>query len=183
MVSGEWDDGIHALERLPQNWIEDWHYQGPTDFLTAQLLQLRGEPARARLHYESALTEVRERQARSATDVELRVLEMWILHGMGRTVEAGALYRDFVQPTLPRPLQIESLNYWWFGGLPSCLLIGDRATALEMIREATGAADSTARETRAALRLRLQFDPRLASWWNDPAVQTMVMAGDTSGTP
>ena len=196
MTSGHTEEGIDALQRVPQNWLEDWFFTGPKHLLTAQLLDLQGSATLARLQYEMALNEVKQREARNPADPALRVWEMWILHALGREDEARVLQRDYFIPTIERPCRIGVLTTWWFRGIACSLLIGDRATALELIREATTsdieALDASARhvpettyeigftassvDARAAIRLRLRMDPRMTRWRDDPEILALLAA-------
>jgi tetratricopeptide (TPR) repeat protein/tRNA A-37 threonylcarbamoyl transferase component Bud32 len=201
MTTGRADEGIDALQRLPQNWLAEWFFTGPKHLLVAQLFELQGNATLARLQYEMALEEVRARKTHNPADPSLRVWDAWILHGLGRDEEALALYRDYFLPTVQRPYRVGVLNTWWFRPIACSLLLGDRATALELIREATSpeidalapaarrvpeteheigfAADRA--QARAALRLRLRLDPRMAPWRDDPEILALI--GETTAKP
>ncbi|MDB6115194.1 MAG: hypothetical protein JWQ62_2139, partial [Lacunisphaera sp.] len=130
------------------------------------------------------------RQARTPGNATLRSLEVWIAHGLGRDEEARTLNRTRLE-TIRRPYQFAALSDWWFSVIPSCLLIGDRATALTLIREAVtpsapaaasdrgerlgeGAPETAAAGGRTALRMRFKFDPRMAPFRGDPEIQALL---------
>ena len=190
MATGQWTEGRNALDDLTSNWIEDFDYIGPKALLAAQLLEQQGKPELARLQYEAALAELRARQARTPGNATLRSLEVWIAHGLGRDEEARTLNRTRLE-TIRRPYQFAALSDWWFSAIPCCLLIGDRATALTLIREAVtssgpaaasdraerlgeGAPETAAAGGRAALRMRVKFDPRMAPFRGDPEIQALL---------
>jgi Flp pilus assembly protein TadD len=102
--------------------------------------------------------------------------------------------------SLRRPYRFGALADWWFTTIPACLLIGDHATALQLMREAVAAGagqagtrraagdiiDAYERETgkisspmdnteaRTALRLRFKFDPRMAPFRDDPEIVALL---------
>jgi tetratricopeptide (TPR) repeat protein len=192
MAGGRWVDGIDALATLPQDWVEDWSFNGPKHLLSGQLLALQGDATRARLHFEHALAEVQQRAAREPSEPGYRGLEAWIQLGLGRTDTARELFREYTLPTLRRPHRAGPLNSWWFRAIPCSLLLGERATALELIREAITppvvepgvpvpfaagyevSFRATAAELRAALQRRLDLDPRMAPWRDDPEIVALL---------
>ena len=193
MATGQAEQGIEALQNLTSNWIEDFDYVGPKALLTAQLLELQGKPGMARLQYDAALAEIRTRQARTPGDPTLRILEVWVMHGLGKDAEARSLNRVALE-TIRRPFRFLTLYEWWFTSIPGCLLIGERDTALQLIREAvmsSGAAparqvlpggkvvegvatEETPAHARAALRQRFKFDPRMAPFRDDPEIVALL---------
>ena len=188
---GRVDEGLNALQSLTSNWIEDFDFTGPKALLVAQLLELQGKRELARLQYEAALAEVRGRQARTPGDSTLRTLEVWIMHGLGKDEEARASNRTALE-TIRRPYRYGKLSDWWFTSIPACLLIGERDTALQLMREAVTPAAGNARiniqvdggwvgrpaenaaEARAALRLRFKFDPRMARFRDDAEITALL---------
>jgi TolB-like protein/Tfp pilus assembly protein PilF len=200
MATGQWEEGRIALEDLTSNWIEDFDYIGPKALLAAQLLEQQGKPGLARLKYEAALAELRARQARTPGNATLRSLEVWIAHGLGRDEEARTLNRTRLE-SIRRPYQFAQLSDWWFSAIPGCLLIGDRPTALTLIREAVtpakavawdgaeaqrlweGTPDTTAAGGRTALRMRFKFDPRMAPFREDPEIVALLTEPKTVPAP
>jgi tetratricopeptide (TPR) repeat protein len=190
MVSGDYEEGRVALTNLTSNWVEDFDYVGPKALLVAQLFELEGKRELARLQYEAALLEVRARQTRAAGAPNLRRLEAWILHGLGRDAEARGGHRAAIE-AIARPYRFARMAQWWFTAIPAGLLIGERASALQLIREAVdpantaqerpGIGDSEIRvapepaaEARAALRMHFQFDPRVARFRDDPEIVALL---------
>jgi hypothetical protein len=194
MAAGEPSEGRLALQRLTSQWVEDYQYIGPKALLAAQLLEFEGKRELARLQHEAALAEIRRRQAKTPANTALKASEAWCLHGLGRDAEARQAYRAALE-TVRRPIRFRHMSAWWFSPIPTCLSIGERATALELIREATapGATppgardrdgsmgelvDSTAAEARAALAMRFKLDPRMAPFRADPEIAALL-AGST----
>ncbi len=188
MVSGETDDALEGLAGLTGKWVEDFEYNGPKALLIAQLRELQGKRAMARLQYEAALTDVRARQVKAPTDAALRGLEAWVLHGLGRDQEALPLSRVELEAT-GRPYAYARLGSWWFSILPRCLLLGEKGTALQLIREAVTPVPGPRRLaddpsgsflteapnlTRASLRLRFKLDPRMAPFRDDPEIVALL---------
>ena len=198
MVTGQTEDGLLALESLASKWIDDFDFAGSTALLTAQLLELAGKPAMARAQYAVALTEVQARKLRNPTDSAVHTSEVWALLGLGRADEARVLHRLTLEG-VRRPYRYGPLGAWWFNVIPASLLLDDRATALDLMREAVtpsaegvvsrrvtsdsymtrrlaGAVDGEAyaAKARAALRLRFKQDPRMARWRDDPEIVALL---------
>ncbi|MDP3069482.1 MAG: TIR domain-containing protein [Opitutaceae bacterium] len=199
MVTGQAEDGLTALGSLTTKWIDDFEYTGPTALLTAQLLELQGKPAMARAQHAVALAEAQTRKARNPADYYARVAEVWALHGLKRDAEARALHPATLEG-LRRPYRYGLMGDWWFNAIPASLLLSERATALDLIREAVTASaegvvsrrvmlsdgdvarrlagavggESYAAEARAALRLRFKQDPRMAPWRDDPEIVALL---------
>jgi tetratricopeptide (TPR) repeat protein len=133
------EEGVGALQSLTNTWIEDFYYVGPRALLMAVLLEVSGKRESARLHYEVALREIRERQARAAADIGLRNIEAWALIGLGRLEEARAVNRVVLE-ALRRPYAYDLFDTWWFSPIARCLLAGDRETATQLIRESVSGA-------------------------------------------
>jgi len=85
------------------------------------------------------------------------------------------------------------LSDWWFTSIPACLLIGDRATALQLMREAVTAPPLPGGErrvqvdglsptaipaitagARASIRLRFKLDPRMKPWRDDAEMVALL---------
>ena len=199
MVTSQAEDGLSALAGLTSKWIDDFEYVGPTALLTAQLLELQGKPELARVQHAAALAELQARKARDPGNLNVRAAEPWLLRGLGREVEARLVYRGTLEG-LSRPYRYSSMGDWWFSAIPACLLMGDRANALELIREAVTPAavadgsrqvigdggtlssrwigpvggETYAAEARAALRLRFKLDPRMAPFRDDKEIVALL---------
>lgn len=176
MVTQQPADGLAALQSLTSTWIEDYDYVGPKALLLAQLHELGGRRELARLQYEAALAELRQRQARNPGDALLPPLEAWIMQGLGRPEEARRINQVALESQV-RPLRMRVMSDWWFTTIPRCLLIGERALALELLREAVNT--TGAPEPRTAVRVRMQLDPRMAPWRDDPEIVTMLRIPDS----
>ncbi len=167
-LSGHPDVGLDALNAYPENWFNEWEFVGPTALLRASLLQLQGKPELARLQAQAALAEVQRREAADPADPVLRTAETWALCSLGRMEEARAANRVSLE-SLPRPLHAYPLTSWWFQAIPCNLLIGERAVALQLIREA--AAIPEGRET---IRQRMKLDSRMAPWRGDREILALL---------
>ncbi|MBI5771428.1 MAG: TIR domain-containing protein [Verrucomicrobia bacterium] len=188
------EEGLRALQSLTNPWVEDFYYVGPKSLLQATLYEAAGKQETARSHFQAALGEIRARQARAPTDANLRNGEFWSLLGIGRTEEARAAYR-FVQESVRRPYRYDPFSNWWFSTIPRALLVGERATAVELIREAVSAdianragrslADDDASDalsgraasllnSRAAIRLAMKQDVRMAPFRDDPEIAVLL---------
>ena len=199
MVTGQTEDGLAALDSLTSKWIEDFEYIGPTALLMAQLFELRGKPELACGQHTAALAEVQARKARDLANHNVLRAEAWVLRGLGRDDEARVLLRGMLEG-LRRPYRYGPLGDWWFTAIPACLLMGDRANALTLIREAVNpsvealgarrvigdggalsrrwageiSGEIYAAGARAALRLRFKQDPRMAPFRDDPEIVALL---------
>ena len=166
--SGNITEGLDALHAMPETWMIDFDYRGPKALLVAALLELAGKKELARLQYTDALAELLRARERNPSDVGSRLNEAWILHGLGRDEEARAALRIFNE-AIEHPYRISPLNSWWFTPITANLLLGDRATAVELLREAGATA-----EGRATLRARLELDRRMAAFREDPEIKALL---------
>ena len=190
MVTGKAQDGLDALESLPETWVEDYNFVGPKAVLEAALLDMQGSHEVARLRWSAALAEVKRRQADRPGELALRETEIWCLHGMGRNEEARALLPAYNEG-LNRPYRIDFISSWWFTPIPCNLLLGERATAIQLIREAvsqdsTGDGSVVLRDGDSANRIGfkndfrqilsrdMNLDPRMAPWREDPEIKVLL---------
>ncbi|MSU49098.1 MAG: TIR domain-containing protein [Opitutus sp.] len=183
MAGTDREDGMETLQSLTNPWIEDFYYAGPKSLLLAALLEASGKRESARLHYEAALTETRNRQAREPTNLSLRNVETCALLGLGRLDEARAANRA-VMESVRRPYRYDPFDVWWFSEIPRCLLLGERETALQILREAAGGEAGTpsgriptgdTRVTgRAAVRMAMRQDARMAPFRDDPEIVALL---------
>jgi TolB-like protein/cytochrome c-type biogenesis protein CcmH/NrfG len=168
-LGGDPETGLAALRDFPEKWFTDFEYAGPTALLNASLLELQGKTELARRQYEVAQGEILRMRQTDPGRIGLSQVEFWTLLGLGRIEEAKASYRRVVEGTR-RPYAQEMVNGWWFTVIPGSLLIGDRTTALALLRESIGLRP----ESRAAFRLRFQIDPRMAPFRDDPEIKALL---------
>lgn len=179
MAGTDREDGVNALQGLTNSWIEDFYYVGPKSLLMAALLEASGKPDSARLYYEAALTELRDRRARSLGDLSLRSIETCALLGLGRSDEARAANRVVLE-SVRHPYHYDPFETWWFSEIPCCLLLGERETALQLLREAaSGEAATLSNRTasiniRAALRMAMKQDTRMLPFRDDPEIVALL---------
>jgi tetratricopeptide (TPR) repeat protein len=166
---GDPEAGLAALRDFPQKWFSDFEYAGPTALLNATLLELQGKKELALRQYEVAEGEIARMRQTDPGRIGLSQVEFWTFLGLGRTEEAKVSYRRLVEGSR-RPYAQDMVNGWWFTPIPAGLLIGDRTTALTLLRESV----ATRPESRAAFRLRFQIDPRLAPFRDDPEINALL---------
>jgi hypothetical protein len=199
MATGKVKEGLDALANLPETWVADYDYVGPKAILEGSLLDLQGQRDLANLRYAAALAEVKRREAPEPGDSWLIRDEVWALHGMGRDSEARSLLR-IVNEGVERPFRMGFGNSWWFTVIPCNLLLGERATAVQLIREAaargefgTGtvvlkAGSDVARNGypnsyRQVLYETMRIDPRMAPWRDDPEIKAILSAPAGAAPP
>ena len=169
LSSGSWEFGLSTLSTYTETWLFDANtYTGPTALLQAMLLAQQGKAGLARVQYEAALVELSHRRKENPSDQTTRNSEVWIMLGLGRTEEARALHHTDVE-SLRRPFRVLMTSVWWYGPIPRSLLVGDRETALQLIRE--GASEA---EGRKWIRRQLQTDVRMAPFRDDPQITALL---------
>ncbi|HWA28572.1 MAG TPA: TIR domain-containing protein [Lacunisphaera sp.] len=168
VYGGNPEVGLEALRAFPQKWWADFQYTGPTALLKGNLLELQGKTELARQQYEVALAEIQKMRTAEPERAFLGTWEFWTLLGLGRHEEARAVNRR-LQESASRPYSLQLVNGWWFTPIPASLMLGDRATAVQLIREAAASA-----EGRKTIQLRLQLDPRLAAFRDDAEIKTLL---------
>jgi tetratricopeptide (TPR) repeat protein len=169
LLSADYDYGIAALRGFGESWFFDtFSYNGPAALLHAELLAQQGKTALAREQYELARIEWQRHLEEYPGDRVSRMAESWIHLGLGRPEEARAALPAAIE-ALRRPYHLSQLSAWWFEPIPACLLTGDRATALQLLRET-----AEAPEGRATVRRRFLADPRLAAWHQDPEIVALL---------
>ncbi len=175
-VVGQPDRGLAALRALPEAWVIDWDYTGPTSLLTAELLLMQGNKADlARLKFTEALAELGRHKVDISGNFSTTWLEPWILMRLGRMEEARA--RNAVDIAgYARPFRLSLGTNWWFNPIPANLLIGERATALALIREARDF-----QYGRAIIRNAFHFDPRMAPWRDDAEINALLAEPEDRG--
>ena len=167
-ISGDTAAAIKLLNDFPATWLTDFDFTGPKALLLGDLLVLGGRKDLARLQYESALAEIKREEAANPTDLRVRRAELWTLLGLGRRDEVQAVL-PIMMDSVVRPYQVTMNNSWWSGPVRSCLLLGERAFALALLKEA--AADPTG---RTILRNQFQADPRMAPFRDDPEIKALL---------
>ncbi|MBX3738800.1 MAG: tetratricopeptide repeat protein [Candidatus Didemnitutus sp.] len=167
--TGHTAEGLEALNSFTDSWMIDFDYRGPKALLTGALQELDGKKQLARVQYEVALTELLRGRARNPEDSQSFLNEAWIKHAMGQNDEARAALRTYNE-AIERPYAISPLSTWWFQALPANLLIGDRETALTLMREACASRS----DGRATIRKRIALDPRLAAFRTDPEIVALL---------
>ncbi len=183
MAGADREDGMEALQSLTNPWVEDFYYVGPKSLLMAALLEASGKRASARLHHEAALAEIRDRQAREPSNLSLRYLEACALLGLGRMDEAHTANRVAME-TERRPYRYDPFDLWWFSSIPRGLLLGERETVLQLLREAVGGEVATPSgriptgesrvSGRTAMRLAMRQDARMAPFRDDPEIVALL---------
>ncbi|HVZ66286.1 MAG TPA: TIR domain-containing protein [Lacunisphaera sp.] len=168
VMSGDYAVGVTALNDMPDPWMIDFDYRGPKALLLASLLERQGKLALARIQYEIALRELQQREAAEPDDVLLKLDETWILHGLDRGEEARAALRIFNE-SIRRPYRVDPVISWWFHPIAANLMVGERTTALALIREAAGASNG-----RDTIRRFLALDPRMAPFRDDPEIKAVL---------
>lgn len=170
VMSGDYAVGVKALNDMPDRWMIDFDYRGPKALLLASLLEQQHKPALARIQYEIALKELKERQAAEPDDAWLKMDEAWVLHGLGRGEEARAAVQVYNE-SLDRPYRMARVGSWWFYPIACNLIVGERATALALIREAAETKDG-----RETVRRFLASDPRLVAFRDDAEIKALLGA-------
>jgi tetratricopeptide (TPR) repeat protein len=177
MASGQYDVGLEALRALPEPWMIDFDYTGPTSLLMGELLLQQGKPELARLRFEEAQAEMGRHKAVQERNFSTIWLDGWILMRLGRTDEARAR-NAVIFPELQRPFQIFLGTNWWFSPIPGNLLMGERDKALALMREAIHF-----QYGREIIREALRHDPRMAPWREDAEIKALLAAGGAGAPP
>ncbi|MDI1338047.1 MAG: TIR domain-containing protein [Lacunisphaera sp.] len=161
--------GLDALDGMTESWMIDFDYRGPKALPVAALLELAGKKELARIQYEAAAAELQRARGANPDDTQNYLVEAWIQHGLGKGDAARAALRTFNE-SIARPFTTSPMGTWWFQPIPANLVMGERATALALIREAT----ASYAEGRATIRQRLAADPRMAPFRDDPEIKALL---------
>ena len=173
LMSGNPAFGLKALDATPEPWLDDFHYAGPTQLLAGELQLLQGKIELARQRFEAAQAEL-VRHKLEPTRSQLRLwLESWLHMRLGRMQEARRGNALLVQE-LPRPYRVQLHTGVVLGAIRLNLLLGERAIALAIMREA--AEDKFG---RAIIRTTIRLDPRLARFRNDAEILALLVEPDT----
>jgi TolB-like protein/Tfp pilus assembly protein PilF len=174
-ASGEVDDALRALNALPGNFLSDFGLW-PKRMLTGDLLARKGQADLARRDYEAALADIARERARNP-NVGFERQEKWLLLWLGREKEARAS-ANLTYEAVRRPVALRGLTNMWFVATSTLLVLGERAKALELLRE--GAADDWGRRVLAGA---FALDPHLAPWRGDKEIMALLAKPDTPTAP
>jgi hypothetical protein len=175
-VTGQPDEALAVLRALPSAWINDYDFAGPKGLLIGQLLARRGETEAARREFQNAYAEIARRRPLQSTDAALRVAELWTLIGLDRRDEARAAHNIQVSK-VARPYRLGFFTSWWFSEIPTAVVLGDRETAAQLLREA-----ATTTDGRRQLRNAFKVDPRMGALRDDPEIAALLVE-PASGPP
>ncbi len=167
--AGDPQEGIEALRGMTDSWMVDFDFRGPKALPMAVLLEFAGKKELARLQYQEAMAELRRARRRTPPDAQTYLIEAWILHGLDRDEEARTALRVYNE-SIVRPITINLMAGWWFHSIAANLLIGERATALELMRDVV----TTQADGRAVLRGRFSMDRRMAPFRDDPEIKALL---------
>ena len=152
--------------------MDDFHYTGPTQLLAGELLLLQGKTELARQRFEAAQAELGRRKL-DASRTQLRLwLESWLHMRLGQTQEARKANALLVQE-MARPYRIQLDIGLVLAAIRLNLLLGERAIALTMVREAVQIEIG-----RKILRNTIWLDPRLARFRNDAEILALLAEPD-----
>ena len=152
--------------------MDDFHYAGPTQLLAGELLLLQGKTELARQRFEAAQAELVRRKLEPSRG-QLRLwLESWLHMRLGRKQEARMGNALLVQE-LARPYRVHLDAGVVLGTIRLNLLLGERANALAMMREA-----AEIKIGRAILRTTIRLDPRLARFRDDAEILALLADPD-----
>jgi tetratricopeptide (TPR) repeat protein len=176
-LSGDYDYGLAALRAFAEPWFFDaFYYSGPASLPQAMLLEQQGKTGQARLQYQEAMAALARHRQEAPSDQTTHLAEIWTLRGLARLDEARALHRTTLE-TLQRPYRVSGLAVWWIDVIPRCLMLGDRATAVQLIREAAGE-----QEGRRTIVHRMRADARMAPFRDDPEIAALLAEPPEPGT-
>jgi tetratricopeptide (TPR) repeat protein len=164
---GDLADALQALEAMPGAKLADFFYTGPKALLIGDLFAAQAQPELARGQFGAALAELAPEKALAPANLRILMAEEWALIGLGRNAEATADAR-LIAGARGGPYEPKFIA-WWFGEPAAYLLMGDRDSALQLIKEAARRA-----VPREQLRKALGIDPRMAPWRDDKAIATLL---------
>ena len=173
LASGEYDLGLEALRAKPEPWMVDFEFTGPKALLEGELLLLKGKTELARLAFESAHKENALHPVVNEIGFSSVWLEAWLLARLGRLEEARTR-NAVIFPEYRRPFRMYLGQGWWFNPIALNLMLGERAKAFDLMREAVDF-----QEGRRILRVALGLDPRLSVYRTDPQFRALLDAPDS----
>jgi Flp pilus assembly protein TadD len=177
IVTGQTTTALKLLDGIADTWLADFDFTGPKALLVGDLLRIDGRDELARVQYEAALAEIRRVQAADPTDFRPRRAEFWTLLGLGRLEEARAVLHLLAQGGTPRPYRWGMRNSWWAGPIRACLLVDDRAHAIELLKEACAEPQG-----RQLLHNLFRLDPRMKPWHDDAEIVALLAEPLTKDT-
>jgi len=174
LAGGDYELGLRALRSKPEPWMVDFEFTGPKALLEGELLLLQGKAELARLSFEAAHKEYAQHAAVNSVGFRSMWLEAWLLARLGR-VEEARTRNAVIFPEYQRPFQMYLGQGWWFNPVALNLMLGERAKAYDLMREAVDF-----QEGRRILRVALGLDPRLAVYRTDPQIRALLDAPDST---
>jgi tetratricopeptide (TPR) repeat protein len=174
LAGGDYELGLRALRAKPEPWMVDFEFTGPKALLEGELLLLQGKAELARLRFEAAHKEYAQHAAVNNVGFRSMWLEAWLLARLGR-VEEARTRNAVIFPEYERPFQMYLGQGWWFNPVALNLMLGERAKAYDLMREAVDF-----QEGRRILRVALGLDPRLAAYRTDPQFRALLDAPDST---
>ena len=174
LAGGDYELGLRALRAKPEPWMVDFEFTGPKALLEGELLLLQGKTELARLRFEAAHKEYAQHAAVNNVGFRSMWLEAWLLARLGRLEEARTR-NAVIFPEYPRPFQMFLGQGWWFNPVALNLMLGERAKAYDLMREAVDF-----QEGRRILRVALSIDPRLVAYRTDPQIRALLDAPDST---
>jgi serine/threonine-protein kinase len=177
-VTGQTGSARRVLEATADTWLVDGTYVFPRALLVGELEQIDGHADVARRQFEVAAKEIKARLDAAPTDLWPIRAELWAQIGLGHQEEARAVLRTNLEKR-PRPYRWTMGFTWWTGALRGCLLLGERAQALGLLKEACAEAPG-----RLLLRNLFRVDPKMAPFRDDPEVVALLAEpapADSSG--
>jgi tetratricopeptide (TPR) repeat protein len=167
-VTGETAPARHLLASIADTWLADGTYLFPKALRVGELDQIDGKADVARLQFEAALKEVRNKLAADPTDLRPVRAELWVQLGLGQRDEARAALRINLQ-LRPTPYRWTMNLTWWTSALRACLLLDERAQALALLKEAC-----VEPQGRLLLRNLFRVDPKMAPFRDDPEIGALL---------
>ena len=115
-----------------------------------------------------ALAELGRHKADLSRNFSTTWLETWLIMRLGRLDEARQRNEIFF-PEMTRPFRLYLGTNWWFNPITQNLLLGERAKAVALMRDAVGFP-----EGRTVLRNGLGLDPRMRPFRDDPEIKAIL---------
>jgi TolB-like protein/Flp pilus assembly protein TadD len=167
-VTGQTGPARRVVEATADTWLADGTYIFPKALLAGELEQLDGHDEVARRLFQAALNEIRARMAADPTELRLIRAELWAQIELGHHDEALAALGTNLEKR-PRPYRWTMNFSWWTSALRGCLLLGERAQAMVLLKEACAEAPG-----RLLLRNLLRVDPAMAPFRDDPEIVALL---------
>jgi tetratricopeptide (TPR) repeat protein len=161
-------EALRALTAYPGPDLRDFWYTGPKATLMGDLYAAQKQRELAKGQFAAALAELALEKAAMPSDEDILRSETWALIGLGRLEDARADIRILVGE-LRAEHQEPFFGSWWFNPIPASLLVGDRETALELIK-----IYAVRKDGRKLMRVALAIDPRMVPFRNDPEIVSLI---------